>query len=130
MHSESPDLQTELKIEFVAPSRQSPAVLVVGGRATFRQAPALRRSLFEAISTTSQGPLMVDLSEVRRMDTASMAVLVEGIISTRDLAPEVLLCGPTERVRRVFRLAGLDEALGKCPSCQEEVLRMMEGGLA
>lgn len=55
---------------------------------------------------------------------------MEGLISTRELATEIFLCGPAETVRKVFHLAGLDEALGKCATCREEALRMIEEGLA
>lgn len=105
-------------------------MLVVGGRATYHEAPDLRRSLFKAISSTGDGLLMVDLSEVQRMDTASVAVLVEGMISTRNLATEIFLCGPADTVRSVFRLSGLDETLGKFATCREEAMRMIEEGLA
>lgn len=115
-----------LRVEFVRRTEHGACALVVGGQATYRQAADLRHSLISAITTTGDGLLMVDLSSVDRMDTASMAVLVEGFILTQDRTTEILLCGPSDSVRAVFRLAGLHEALGKCVSCREEALRRIQ----
>ena len=59
----------------------------------------------------------MELQEVEHIDTAAMAVLVEGLVATHENGPAVFLVSPNESVRRVFELAGLEDALLRCYSC-------------
>jgi anti-sigma B factor antagonist len=110
-----------LSIELEPDARPATVMLRLRGSATYHEAPELRRALFEAIGRAQDKNLVVELEKVERMDTAALAVLVEGLMATRDGDPAVFLMHPSESVRRVFRLAGLEDALTRCFDCWEDV---------
>lgn len=111
-----------LEIDYLPEAVENTAVLHLRGRATFREAPELRSRLFAAIAAHGAGHrLVVELAEVEHIDTAGMAVLVEGLIATRRQGPDVFFCTPSESVHKVFRLAGLEEALERCYGCLGDV---------
>ncbi|HVS65020.1 MAG TPA: STAS domain-containing protein [Thermoanaerobaculia bacterium] len=91
------------------------------GAATYREAPALRERLFATIDQAGGAPTIAHLEDVERMDTAALAVLVEGLARSLEKGGDLYLTAPRESVRRVFELAGLPEALDRCFSCIEEV---------
>jgi anti-anti-sigma factor len=98
-------------------------VLRLHGRATYKEAPELRRRLFETVADIPKGRLVVELAAVEEMDTAAMAVLVEGLLVTRNREPEIYFCTPSESVRKVFELAGLEDALTRCYGCLGDALQ-------
>lgn len=99
--------------------------LILEGELDYRSAPALRKTLFEVLERTRDRPLLVDLEDLTSIDTAGMAVLVEVLAASRDRGRELFLCSAGEAVRKVFRLAGLQEALEHCASCREEAERQL-----
>jgi anti-anti-sigma factor len=96
-------------------------MLKVSGVVTFREARELREKLLEAIETHPERNLVVELGQVTRFDTAAMAVLLEGLMLTTGIEPEVFLVGASESVTKVFRLAGFEDALVRCFGCMDEV---------
>jgi anti-anti-sigma factor len=110
-----------LQIEFVPDAKEATAMLHLVGRASYREAPELRRAVFDAISVTTDKNLVIELDRVEAMDTAALAVLVEALMVTRDVDPPIFLMCPSDSVRRVFRLAGLEEALTRCYHCWEDL---------
>ncbi len=110
-----------LEIEFFPDAREATATLKLGGRIGYREAPALRRALFDAIAASTDKNLVVELAMVEQMDTAAMAVLVEGCIATRGGEPPIFLMCPSRSVRKVFELAGLEEALTRCYTSWEDI---------
>jgi anti-anti-sigma factor len=106
-------LETELNLS----ARTATATFHLRGQAGYREAAQLRQELFAAIDAAGDKNLVVELDEVSRIDTAAMAVLVEGLVATHDRGPTMFLVCPNESVRRVFELAGLEEALLRCYSC-------------
>lgn len=103
----------QVVFEPAAPER--PNILTLSGRISYHEASRLRSALFEAIDLDR--PVLVDLGRVETMDTAALAVLVEGLATTEQKGQELLLCTPSASVRRVFHLAGLDGALARCWGC-------------
>ena len=100
---------------------QYTAMLSVTGAVTFRQAPELRRQLLRAIETHPERNLVVELSQVTQFDTAAMAVLLEGLMLTTGIEPEVFLVGATDSVTKVFQLAGFEDALVRCFGCMDDI---------
>ncbi len=96
-------------------------MLHLRGRASYREAPQLRQAVFDAISVSADKNLVVELGEVETIDTAALAVLVEALMATRSGHPSMFLMCPSDSVRRVFRLAGLEEALTRCYHCWEDL---------
>lgn len=116
-----------LEIEFVAEARPATAVLRLAGPATFRQAPQLRDALFEAIGAAGDKNLVVELERLERIDTAAMAVLVEGLMATQGTDTAIFLLNPSRSVREVFRLAGLEDALTCCFDSWEDFATALAG---
>lgn len=114
-------LQTELS----GPCDAGVCVLSLSGGIDYRSAPELRERVFGALDRAGDGSLLVDLAELRSIDTAGMAVLVEALVASRDRRTKLFLCGAGEAVRKVFRLAGLQEVLEHCTSCREEAERRL-----
>jgi len=98
-------------------------VLHLRGRATYREAHELRDKLFEAIAARPSGRLILELSAVEIMDTAALAVLVEGTLATRRKGTELFFCTPSRSVREIFALTGLEEALTRCHGCLDDALK-------
>lgn len=114
-------MNSELEIDYLREVLDNTSVLHLRGTATFREAPELRQKMFEALGDLKSGRLVVELAEVRRMDTAAMAVLVEGLLASRGEGPNLFFCTPSDSVKKVFHLAGLDEALKRCYGCLGDV---------
>ena len=106
-----------LVIDFEPRSKPSTATLKLRGEASFREAAELREAMFAAIAESGNRNLVVELDEVNRIDTAGMAVLLEALRATHDRGPDVYLVGASESVRKVFELAGYEDALVRCYGC-------------
>lgn len=96
-------------------------MLTVRGVVTHREATELRDRLFEAIKAHPERNLVVELSRVTQFDTAGMAVLLEGLMMTTGIEPEVFLVGASDSVTKVFRLAGFEDALLRCFGCMDDI---------
>jgi len=81
-------------------------VMRLHGSVTYEEAPRLHEALFRAIETGDANSLRVDLSAVERIDTAGLAVLIEGLMATRKRHPRLELCSPSPAVEKMFQLAG------------------------
>ena len=114
---------SRLEINYLPEVDAETAVLRLSGQATYKEAPKLRRRLFEAIAERGKGRLVLELAAVEKMDTAAMAVLVEGLLETRLEPLELYFCTPSVSVRKVFELAGLEEALARCYGCLGDALK-------
>jgi anti-sigma B factor antagonist len=102
-------------------ARPATAILKLRGHFDFREAPALRRSVFEAVEVARDKNLVIDLEAVESLDTAGMAVLVEALMATKESDTTVFLLHPSGSVRSVFRMAGLEEALTQCCDCWDDI---------
>lgn len=110
-------MPSPLRTEFDPNTRQATATLRLAGRAGYREAAELRETLFDAIAASGDKNLVVELQDVERIDTAAMAVLVEGLVATHGDGPTLFLVSPNDSVTRVFELAGLEDALLRCYNC-------------
>ena len=115
-------MPSPFQAEFAPETDERPGILSLTGRISYHEATQLRAQLFEAISHSDQH-LLIDLAEVEAMDTAALAVLVEGMVATEDKKQEIFLCTPSDSVRRIFHLAGLEGALAKCWDCVDSASR-------
>lgn len=117
--------QSRFAVDYDPQVSQYTAMLTVSGAVTFREAPELRRRLLEAIAAHPERNLVVELSHVTRFDTAAMAVLLEGLMLTTGIEPEVFLVGANDSVNKVFRLAGFEDALVRCFGCMDDIHRQI-----
>lgn len=112
---------SSLEIEFSPDAMEATGKLYLRGRAGYKEAHELREALFAAIDASENKNLVVELGELELMDTTCMAVLVEGLMATREGTTAIFLMCPSESVRKIFRLAGLEEALTRCYSCWDDL---------
>ncbi len=115
-------MSSPFQAKFLHDVEGRPRILSLTGRISYREAARLRATLFEAISPGGQH-VFVDLAEVEAMDTAALAVLVEGMVATEGEKQEIFLCSPSDSVRRIFHLAGLEGALANCWDCVDSASR-------
>ena len=120
-------MSSPLVIEFEPRTRPTTATLRLSGNASFREAAELRRMVFAAIDEAGDGNLVVQLEDVDRIDTAGMAVLLEALKATHDRGPDLYLVGAGESVRKVFELAGYEDALVRCYGCWGEFEQAVSG---
>ncbi|MEE8366814.1 MAG: STAS domain-containing protein [Thermoanaerobaculia bacterium] len=112
---------SSLEVEFSPDAMEATGKLFLRGRAGFKEAHYLRKALFDAIAVSGDKNLVVELGEMEWMDTTCMAVLVEGLMATREGTTAIFLMCPSESVRKIFQLAGLEEALTRCYSCWDDL---------
>ena len=117
--------QARFETHYDPQAGQYTAMLTVSGAVTFREASDLRKSLLQAIEAHPERNLVVELSQVVRIDTAAMAVLLEGLMATHGKGPEIFLVGATKSVTEVFRLAGFEEALLRCFGCMDDIRQQL-----
>jgi anti-anti-sigma factor len=76
----------------------------------------------------SPGPwLVLDLSQVRYVDSCGLGALVGVLTSTRAAGGDMRLAGPNERVRRVLKTTHLDKVFSIHATC-EEAAKAFEAG--
>jgi phospholipid transport system transporter-binding protein len=85
-------------------------VLAVRGALTFDTVPGLWGQSIEWLATT-KGSATVDLSEVRRTDSAGLALLVEWLRRAAGRGQAVKFVNIPEQVRSLIRVNGLSKAL-------------------
>jgi len=108
------------------PGRHDVSKLVVQGRITYHEAPEFRKIILGEVSNARLSALVIELGGVKHIDTAGLAVLVEGLLASRQRNLRMLLCQPSESVLQIFRLAGLRDALeASCTRPGEVEQRLM-----
>ncbi len=102
-------------------------VIAVSGRISYEEAPQFREEILHEVNASDNVKLVVDLQGIHKMDTAGVAVLLESLIVGQERGRRLLLCAPSESVIKIFRLAGLRDALDSCCSGLEEVQKKLMG---
>ncbi len=111
----------------VAPIEGMPhaSSMALAGRVTLDEASAVRSEILGWLTSTDASRIVMELSNVEKMDTSGAAVLAEAIRVGRDRGQSILLCSPSESVLRIFRLAGFEEVLRCCCADPEETHRRL-----
>lgn len=117
-----PFFQTEVQ---KIPGMKNVLKLVVLGRVTVRDAPTFREIILTAIDNAEGTALVIELAGVDHIDTAGIAVLVEGILAGQKRSLKVLLCQPNESVLQIFRLLKLKDALEASCAMPGELEKML-----
>jgi anti-sigma B factor antagonist len=84
------------------------------GRVDLPAARALEDALNE-LCDAGRSRIVVDLSNVPYMASASLKALLSGLRRARLLGGDVRLAGLTERVREVFEMSGFDQVFAIYP---------------
>ena len=85
------------------------------GRLDARAAGAVRDALHAALSAGS-GPLVVDIAGVELLDATGLGVLVGAHRRARLDGRELVLRGPSARVRRLLKVTRLDRVITLAPA--------------
>lgn len=87
-------------------------VLAVSGELDPHTAPILAQHLGEA-GEQGSGRVILDLSGVSFVDSSGLRVLIEAQQSLTDSNREFAVRNPSEAVKRLLKITGLDEHLGR-----------------
>ena len=108
-----------LHVESVAAGRDR-AVLRLAGDFDVYTAPQLRERVIELVDGGTRH-VMADLREVTFLDSTGLGALIGGLKRLRARDGSLTLVIGTDRIRRIFRVTGLDRAFVLRPSVQEAV---------
>ncbi len=101
------------------------AILIVpDGEIDLNNSPDFRKILQENIQNSSAG-ILVDLSQVKYMDSSGLATLVEAFQTTTKTRKKLAIFSLTDTVRNVFSITRLDEIFPICSS-REEALKELD----
>src|SRR4029077_15095742 len=79
----------------------------LSGDIDFANSPKVRDSVLREIRESRTARVVVNLSQVRYMDSSGVASLVEGLKASRDLGSRFILVGLTTSTREVLQLSRL-----------------------
>ena len=79
----------------------------LSGDIDFANSPVVRDSVLREIRESRTSRVVVNLSQVRYMDSSGVASLVEGLKASRDLGSRFILVGLTKTTREVLQLSRL-----------------------
>ena len=86
-------------------------ILKIQGEIDLQHSPTLRQ-LLQTKATERVAALVLDLSEVRYIDSSGLATLVEYYKNARVYSGQMAVAGPSPRVRGIFDLVRLTEIFG------------------
>ena len=79
----------------------------LSGDIDFANSPVVRDTVLREIQETRAPRVLVNLSQVRYMDSSGVASLVEGLKASRDLGSRFILVGLSTSARDVLQLSRL-----------------------
>ncbi len=82
-------------------------VLALSGEIDMHSSPVARGVILDLVKTGA--PIVVDLSDVKYMDSSGVASLVEGLQHAKKSGQDFVLAAPTGSVLGVIKLARLDK---------------------
>ena len=98
----------EINLLVEANDRGPWTVLGLEGEIDLYTAPKLKEQISELIGS-ERSRIVVDLSRVEFLDSTGLGVLIGGLKRARERGGELALAGPTEPVRKVLSITGLDK---------------------
>lgn len=79
----------------------------ISGDIDFASSPEVRQPVLHEIQESRVSRVMMNLSEVRYIDSSGVASLVEGLKASRDLGSRFILFGLSTSAREVLQLSRL-----------------------
>ncbi len=86
------------------------SVVHLQGDIHWRSAPEVRAAILDLFEKRGQELVVVDLKQVKRIDSSGVSILVEGLRSARKRQARFVLASLNESARRMFDLALLTSA--------------------
>jgi anti-anti-sigma factor len=89
-------------------SREDASIVVIAGELDLSTIPRMEGPLFAQFG--QRPAVLVDLTRLRFIDSSGIGVLIKAFQESNGTSMHVVI-GPDSQVERVFRIAGVDEAL-------------------
>lgn len=105
---------------------ENATVVDVVGDITLYNSPNVRKTLLDLLKTKRVPRVVVNLQQVRYIDSAGVASLVEALKTSRDLKSSFALYGLTKTTREVLELTRLIKVF-EVYDTEEEALRGKSG---
>ena len=83
------------------------AIVVVSGDIDLASSPEVRKALLHEVRDNRRPRVVLNLSEVRYIDSSGVASLVEGLKASRDIGSRFILVGLSGPAREVLQLSRL-----------------------
>jgi anti-anti-sigma factor len=93
-------------------SNAAPSVVQFAGDLDFSSAPELEASGMQALAQAPDRPVLVDLGEVRFIDSAGLSALIELKRHANELGGSLALTKVTAPVRKILAVTGLLDVFG------------------
>jgi anti-sigma B factor antagonist len=87
--------------------RDTATIFDVSGDIDFANSPEVRQSVLREIRKSRPARVIVNLRQVRYMDSSGVASLIEGLKASRDLGSRFILIGLSTSAREVLQLSRL-----------------------
>ena len=99
----------ENMVRISARQQDQTTILDVSGDIDFANSTEVRQWVLNEIRDSHAPRLLVNLSQVRYVDSSGVASLVEALKASRDLGSRLILVGPNPSVREVLELSHLNK---------------------
>ena len=94
-------------MQISARRQEQTTIFDVSGDIDFANSRELRQSVLQEIQERHAGRVVVNLSQVRYIDSSGVASLVAGLKTSRDLGSRFMLIGLSPAAREVLQLSRL-----------------------
>ena len=112
MNREVPAMPTTDAPFVLTVRREGPEVVVViGGELDIVTSPQLRTVLLDLVRTEGQRSIVLDVAELTFIDSSALGVLATVLRDLEALDGRLTVRSPSNAVRRVFEITGLDKAI-------------------
>lgn len=109
-----------MEITLASREQDGYSITEVTGEVDVYTAPQLDEAL-SAVVEGGHNKLIVDLSAVDFLDSTGLGVLVKALKRVRENGGSLAVVTTTDRITKVFRITGLDAAIGLFGSVDEAV---------
>jgi len=94
-------------VQISARRRDTTTIFDVSGDIDFANSPEVRQSVLREIRERHTARVIVNLRQVRYIDSSGVASLIEGLKASRDLGSRFILIGLSASAREVLQLSRL-----------------------
>lgn len=94
-------------MQIIARRQDKMTIFDISGDIDFASSPEVRQSVLREIQESRASRVMMNLCQVRYIDSSGVASLVEGLKASRDLGSRFILFGLSTSAREVLQLSRL-----------------------
>ena len=94
-------------MQIIARRQDKMTIFDISGDIDFASSPEVRQSVLREIQESRAPRVMMNLCQVRYIDSSGVASLVEGLKASRDLGSRFILFGLSTSAREVLQLSRL-----------------------